>query len=61
MRTLDRELPWHKHVEDARRAAELAEEAYKSGNMISHDFWRKREAEKAEDGRRAKRRQEARR
>lgn len=52
------ETPWTRHIEDAEKFRQLAEEAYQMGNMITHSIWQRLEIGKRALARRAKKRQE---
>jgi len=52
-----RDMPWHKHEEDAAKAKAFADQAYRDGNMVTYFFWQKIEEQKRVDARKACRQQ----
>ena len=55
---MPKDTHWLTHVKDAALCREYAEKAYAQNNMVSYDFWKRQEQEKALDARIAKKRQE---
>lgn len=53
-----RELHWTRHIADAQFCRELANAAEKDGNAMRKNYWRRIEAQKVEDARAARERQD---